>query len=270
MPAAVAALAGLGVTVTGRPFVGIRYLAPGRAAPRRRSARGPASGVRRTDPARRAAPPRPSRARRRAGCAAASGGRAGRRRGDGRGAPGPLAGRRRRPALAGPPRRSGCEVARPRGGRPLRPAPALPGRAVDATTSRSTGREHAEAYVTPVGAGPGRRRRAERRAGAVRRAPGRASRPCWPGCAAPSRSTPCSGRRSAAPAGPPPRGRAGAAGRRRRRLRRRADRRGARGRAGHGRGGGGRGRRRAPAGLPGGLAAGDPALPVVGDRAARL
>ena len=62
--------------------------------------------------------------------------------------------------------------------------------------------------------------------------------------------------------------RAGAARRRRRRVRGRPDRRGRGGRAGHGRRGGGGGRRRPPAGLPGGLAAGDPALPVVGDRPA--
>jgi flavin-dependent dehydrogenase len=47
MPAAVAALGRLGVPVTGRPFVGIRYLAPGRSVAAQFRA-GPGLGVRRT------------------------------------------------------------------------------------------------------------------------------------------------------------------------------------------------------------------------------
>jgi flavin-dependent dehydrogenase len=47
MPAAVAELARLGVSVEGRPFVGIRYLAPGRSVAARFRA-GPGLGVRRT------------------------------------------------------------------------------------------------------------------------------------------------------------------------------------------------------------------------------
>ena len=47
MPAAVAALGRLGVPVTGRPFVGIRYLSPGRAVAANFRA-GPGLGVRRT------------------------------------------------------------------------------------------------------------------------------------------------------------------------------------------------------------------------------
>jgi flavin-dependent dehydrogenase len=48
MPAAVEALQRLGVVVPGRPFVGIRYLAPGRSVAARFRA-GPGSGVRRTE-----------------------------------------------------------------------------------------------------------------------------------------------------------------------------------------------------------------------------
>ena len=158
------------------------------------------------------------------------------------------------------------------------PAPRRPAATGCAGTSRSRpGRdlvevhwaEHAEAYVTPVGDGPGRRRRAaapRRARRTTRRWP--ASRPCCARlrgaepvtavlgarvrCARSARSpSPGGCCWSATPRATSTRSpaRAWRSGWPRRR-------------------GGGSGRCRAPAGLPVGLAAGDPALPVVGDRPA--
>ena len=164
--------------------------------------------------------------------------------------------------------RSACRSRRPRGGRPATACAGTSRSRPGRDSSRSTGREHAEAYVTPVGdglvgvavlaAGAGRR--------TTRHWP--ASRPCWPGCAGPSRPPRCAGpvRCGSRPRSPSSgrvllvgdaagyvdalTGEGVAVG-----LATAAAR-------------GGSGRCRAPAGLPVGLAAGDPALPVVGDRSA--
>ena len=113
----------------------------------------------------------------------------GRRRRSRRRAPGPLPGRRRRAALADPPRaRAGR--ARRAGRAALRAAPALRASRRGRTSSRCTGRRDGEAYVTPVGADLVGVAVLDRRRGAVRRAPARrfpgAARP---GCAAAGRST---------------------------------------------------------------------------------
>ena len=178
-----------------------------RRRPRRRSAHGPGRGVRRTTlHARAAARPSPTAgvAGRRSGrCARSTDARRPRAR---RRRAGALPGGRRRAALAG------AAAARPRrrrrrAGAPLRPARARRACAPwTSTSSRCTGRAAGEAYVTPVGRRPGRRRGAH----ATRRPPfdeparrlprpGRAAggRPRSPGCAAPVRCGSASRRRVA-------------------------------------------------------------------------
>ena len=94
--------------------------------------------------------------------------------------------------------------------------------------------------MTPVGTGPGGRRRAHRRAPAARR-PARRLPGCWRSGSPGTRSSRCAGAGPLRQRARAPGRRPGAAGRRRRRLRRRPDRRGHRARA---RPGPGRGRRR--------------------------
>ena len=266
MPAAVAAPRPARVCrSTGRPFAGIRYLAPGRRWPRR-SAPVPASGSA-APPCTPPSPRGPSRSGS-TGCAAACG--AVEQDGDGVTAAGLRAGWLvAADGLHSPVRRSlGLQVAPAPGGRPATACAGTswsrPGRGTSRCTGASTPRPTSPRSATDLvgvavlAAGAGRR--------TTRRWP--ASRPCWPGCAGPSRPPPCSGpARCGRSARSPLSGRVllvgDAAG-----LRGRADRRGRGGRAGHGARGGGGGRCRAPAGLPVGLAAGDPALPVVGDRPA--
>ena len=143
---------------------------------------------------------------------------------------GPLPGRRRRAALADPPRRSGCDAPAPAAGARYGLRRHFAVRAVDGLRRGALVARRGEAYVTPVAAGPGRRRGARPPSRGSFDEPWRASRSSGPAgrggsgdarCAAPDR---CASGRSGRV------GRPGAARRRRRRLRRRADRRGHRGR----------------------------------------
>jgi flavin-dependent dehydrogenase len=264
MPAAVAALGRLGVPVTGRPFVGIRYLAPGRSVAAEFRA-GPGLGVRRTTLhaalAMRAEQVGVDRV-----CGSV---RTVEQDGDGVTAAGLRAGWLvAADGLHSPVRRSlGLQVD-PTPGRPARYG--LRRHFLVAPWSRHVEvywGEHAEAYVTPVGdglvgvavLGPGGTPYEEALAGfpallARLRVAEPANAVLGAGPLRQSARSPVSGRVLLA---------GDAAG-----YVDALTGRGRGGRAGHGCSGGGSGRCRAPAGLPVGLAAGDPALPVVGDRPA--
>ena len=197
MPGGVAALADLGVDPAGHALRGIRYLAGG-AQRSRGLRRRPGRGVRRTDAARRLA--RGRRGGRRRGAARCRG-RTSRRTTTGRASDprrratagptlrGPLRRRRRRAALPDAP---GARAGRARvRGPAVRAAPPLRRRAVDRATSRCTGAEDAEAYVTPVADDLVGRGGAELDAAAVRPSTSRIPRARASGSPAPRRPRPC-------------------------------------------------------------------------------
>ena len=169
MPGAVRALEELVGPLTGFPLQGIRYLDDGSRCAEATVQPRPGAGDAPYRPARRAGEGR--RATRASSWSrdASASVTPGRVRGAGRRRPGPLPGGRRRPALRHPARRWGSPA----------PAPGRRATGCGGTSRCRPGRDlvevtwsrRSEAYVTPVGARPGRRRRPHLRAGLVRRPP---------------------------------------------------------------------------------------------------